>query len=89
MLHLLVSSLPELLHIGNALVQDALLAPLPLDLELEQPDVLHALAVVEVTLTEDGLLDPDLLIQQRSLVVAPQQLFGQVVPLSYHLNEGQ
>lgn len=87
MLHLLVPSLPELLCFGNALVQDALLAPLPPDLELEQPDVLHALAVVEVPFTEDGLLDPDLLVQQRSLVVAPQQLFGQVVPLPYHLHE--
>ncbi|KAG7224644.1 hypothetical protein INR49_011397, partial [Caranx melampygus] len=56
-----------------------------LQLNLEQTDVLHPLFVVEVTLAQDGQLDPDLLAQQGSLIVAVQQLFAQGVPLSDHL----
>lgn len=76
---------PEVLCAGDGFIQDAFLALEPLDLLLEQVDVLHPLFVVEVAFTQDGLLDLHLLIEELSLLVAVKQLLGQVVPLSAHL----
>lgn len=74
--------LPQVFSAGDSFVQDALLALQSLQLHLEQADVLHPLAVVEVSLAQDGLLDPDFLIQQGPLIVVAEQLFAQTVPLS-------
>ncbi len=49
----LFSLLPQVLCVGYSLVQDALLAPESLDLQLEQTDVFHELVVVEVPLAQD------------------------------------
>lgn len=48
-------------------------------------DVLHPLSVVEVTFTQDRLLDLDLLVQELPLLAAVEQLLGQVVALSANL----
>lgn len=66
----LFSLLPQVFCVGYGLVQDALLTLEPLDLQLEQADVFHPLVVVEVPLGQDRLLDPDLLIQQRTLIIS-------------------
>lgn len=42
---------------------------------------------MEVPLAQDRLLDPDLLVEQRPLIVAPPQLLAQVVPLSDRLGK--
>lgn len=81
----LFSLLPQVFCIGYSHVQDILLALEPLDLQLEEADVFHPLVVVEVPLAQDRLLNPDLLIQQRTLIVAVEKLLAQVVPLSDHL----
>lgn len=77
--------LPEVLCAGYGFIQDALLALESLKLQFEQVDVFHPLLVVEVTFTQDRLLDLDLLIQKLALLAAAQQLLGQVVPLSANL----
>lgn len=77
--------LPEVLCVGYSFIQDALLALESLDLQFEQVDVFHPLFVVEVTFTQDRLLDLDLLIQKLPLLSAAKQLLGQVVPLSANL----
>lgn len=77
--------LPEVLYVGYSFIQDALLALESLDLQFEQVDVFHPLFVVEVTFTQDRLLDLDLLIQKLPLLSAAKQLLGQVVPLSANL----
>lgn len=77
--------LPEVLCVGYSFIQDALLALESLNLQFEQVDVFHPLFVVEVTFTQDRLLDLDLLIQKLPLLAAVKQLLGQVVPLSADL----
>lgn len=77
--------LPEVLCVRCSFIQDALLALESLDLQFEQVDVFHPLFVVEVTFTQDWLLDLDLLIQKFLFLAAVKQLLGQVVPLSGHL----
>lgn len=54
----------------------------PFDLQLQQVDVLQPLVVVEVPPAEDGLLDPDLLIEQSTFIITLQQLFAETIPLS-------
>lgn len=82
-------ALPEVLDVGDGLVEDALLAAQPLDLHLEQADVLHPLGVLQLALVQDGLLDLDLLVEQRQLVVTPHQLRAQDVSLADHLRRGE
>lgn len=78
-------TLPEVFHIGDALVQDSPLRPQLLDLHLKQPDVLHPLVVLGLALVQNGLLDLDLLVQQCQLVVPPHQMTSQNVPLANYL----
>lgn len=66
--------IPEVVHIGHALLQDGLFPPEFSDLQLEDPDVLQALVILDLAFVEHRLLDLDLLVQQGQLVVAPHQL---------------
>ncbi len=59
--------------------------PQSLDLQLEQTDVFHSLVVVEVSFAQDGLLDADLLIEQRTFIITAKQLLAQTVTLSDQL----
>ena len=78
--------IPEILDVGDALLEDGLLAAQLLDLELEHADVLEPLVVLHLALVQHALLDLDLLVQQRQLVVPPHQLRAQDVALADHLD---
>lgn len=61
---------PQVLCVGYGLVQDGPFTPEAPQLQFEEADVLHPLVVVEVPLAQDGLLDPDLLVQKCPFIVA-------------------
>eukprot|EP00962_Isochrysis_galbana_P059495 scaffold33140_cov101-Isochrysis_galbana.AAC.2 len=76
-----VHLLPQRLKVGAARVLDVQLPAHLVELQPQQSRVLEALPVGHLAVGERALLDLDLLVQQRQLVVAPDQLRAQDVSL--------
>eukprot|EP00961_Rhodomonas_salina_P192989 2604133-Rhodomonas_salina.4 len=80
-----VDLVAEHVDVGGLLLEHVQLALQVVDLELQHPDVFQPLAVLHLALVQRRLLDLDLLVQQRELVVAPNQLRAEDVALVDHL----
>ena len=77
--------IPQVIDVGDALLQDGLLASELADLQLEDADVLEPLVVLNLALVQCRLLDLDLLVQQCQFVVSSDQLRSEYVAFAYHL----
>lgn len=66
--------LPEFLYISHTPGENPLFPAKLLDLKLEDSHVLHPLVVLALAFIQHRLLDLDLLIQQRQLIIAPNKL---------------
>ena len=78
---------PEVLDVGDPLLQDGVVTSEFLDLEFEDADVLQPLVVLDLALVQRRLLDLDLLVQQGELIVTSHQLGTQDVSLTDHLQQ--
>jgi hypothetical protein len=78
----IITTSPQILNIGHALLQNGFLTAQFLDFQFQHTDVLQALVILNLSFVEHGLLDLDLLVQQGQLIVSSHQLGSQNVTLT-------
>ncbi len=76
---------PQVIHISHTLIQDILLSPQLLNLQLKESNILKTLAILHLSLGERGLLNFDLLIEQGQLVITTDKLGTKDVSFTYDL----
>ena len=70
--------------VGHAVLQNVQLPSRLPQFKLQQPQLVQAVPVLQLALVQGALLNLDFLIQQRKLVIAPDELRAQDVPLTNH-----
>lgn len=64
------------INVGHAGLEDVELALQIVQLDLEHADLVQPVAILRLALGQSGVLDLDLLVQQRQLIVAPDELWA-------------
>ena len=77
----------ELLNVAHLPLRDVQVPLELLDLQPQHADVHQSVPVLDLALVQGGLLDADLFVQQRELIVSADQLRPENVSLIHHVVE--